>query len=118
MNREQYMSVMRALHEQGYVEWESPDRMGGVQLLTNTPHLDAIDEQKILERRAFELKKVDLMRSYARSQCRRRYLIEYFGQQSTLEYCGTCDQCQKRASAQRGEITITKVDDEELLIVA
>ena len=24
-------------------------------LLTNTPHLDSIDEQKILERRAFEL---------------------------------------------------------------
>ena len=57
------------------------------------------------------------MRSYARSQCRRRYLIEYFGQQAPWEYCGTCDQCQKRASAQRGEITITKVDDEELLIV-
>ena len=47
MNREQYMSVMRALHEQGYIEWESPDRIGGVQLLTNTPHLDSIDEQKI-----------------------------------------------------------------------
>ena len=117
MNREQYMSVMRALHENGYIEWESPDRIGGVQLLTNTPHLDSIDEQKILERRAFELKKVDLMRSYARSQCRRRYLIEYFGQKAPWEYCGTCDQCQKRALAERGEITITKVDDEELLLV-
>ncbi len=116
MNREQYMSVMRALHEQGYIEWESPDRIGGVQLLTLNPHLN-IDEQKILERRAFELKKVDLMRSYARSQCRRRYLIEYFGQQAPWDFCGTCDQCQKRASAQRGEISIEVVNDEELLIV-
>lgn len=116
MNREQYMSVMRALHEQGYVEWESPDRMGGVQLLTVNPHLD-IDEEKILARRAFELKKVDLMRSYARAQCRRRYLIEYFGQQAPWEFCGTCDQCQKRASAERGEISIELVNDEELLLV-
>ena len=85
-----------------------------MELLTNTPHLDSIDEQKILERRAFELKKVDLMRSYARAKCRRRYLIEYFGQQAPWGYCGTCDQCQQRTLAIRGEITITKVDDEEL----
>ncbi len=116
MNREQYMSVMRALHEQGYIHWEAPDRMGGVELLTLNPHLN-IDEQKILARREFELKKVDLMRSYARAQCRRRYLIEYFGQQAPWEFCGTCDQCQKRASAERGEISISMVNDEELLLV-
>jgi ATP-dependent DNA helicase RecQ len=90
--------------------------MGGVELLTLNPHLN-IDEQKILARREFELKKVDLMRSYARSQCRRRYLIEYFGQQAPWEFCGTCDQCQQRVLAQRGEISITMVNDEELLLV-
>lgn len=114
MTREQYMAVMRALHEQGYIDWEAPDRVGGVELLTIKPEVD-IDEQKILERREFELKKVDLMRSYARATCRRRYLIEYFGQQAPWERCGTCDQCQKHA--QRVHNGAEVVNDEELLLV-
>ena len=55
MTREQYMAVMRALHEQGYIYWEAPDKRLEVELLTSNPDVE-IDEQKILERRAFELK--------------------------------------------------------------
>ena len=116
MSREQYMAVMRALHEMGYINWDPPDRIGGVELLRSESFVD-IDEEKILARRAFELKKVDLMRSYARSECRRKYLIEYFGQQAPWEWCGNCDQCQVRAAIERGEICVHHVSDEELLIV-
>ena len=38
------------------------------------------------------------MCSYAKSQCRRRYLIEYFGQTAPWEQCGTCDQCKKSSN--------------------
>ena len=59
-----------------------------------------------------ELKKLDLMRSYARSTCRRRYLIEYFGQSPPWEYCGTCDQCKNREAGVQQSIT-----KEQLLLV-
>lgn len=116
MNREQYMAVLRALQEQGYIDWDSPERMGGIEILREEHTLD-IDEAKILARREFELKKVDLMRSYSRSACRRRYLIEYFGQEAPWERCGTCDQCQIAEKLESGEIRNNYVNPSQLLVV-
>ena len=33
------------------------------------------------------------MKAYAEAECRRRYLITYFGEQAPFEQCGTCDRC-------------------------
>ena len=111
LSREQYMTILRALDEMGYISWSPPARVGGVEILRFEQELE-IDDAKITARREMELKKLDLMRSYARSICRRRYLIEYFGQSAPWEYCGTCDQCQKRKTSKQQAIT-----PEQLLLV-
>ena len=111
LSREQYMTILRALDEMGYVSWSPPSRIGGVEILRQEEELD-IDDAKITARRQMELKKLDLMRSYARSACRRRYLIEYFGQSPPWEYCGNCDQCKNRETGVQQSIT-----KEQLLLV-
>jgi ATP-dependent DNA helicase RecQ len=52
-----------------------------------------INEGQLRDRRQREFDKLDTMIEYTRSACRRRYLLEYFGQVAPYERCGTCDGC-------------------------
>jgi ATP-dependent DNA helicase RecQ len=92
INREQLSAAMYALREQRLVRWEAPERVGGVELLRFGERLE-MDMARIERRRNHEFKKLELMKAYAESECRRRYLIEYFGEKSPFEQCGTCDCC-------------------------
>ena len=92
LSREQLIASLRALDERGYLRWSPPERIGGVELLRAGEPL-AIDESDLDARRERELAKVSLMMGYARAACRRRYLLEYFGQTAPWQRCGTCDQC-------------------------
>lgn len=92
INREQLNAALYALRDAKLIKWEAPDRVGGVELLRFGEPL-AIDEENILRRRNHEFKKLELMKSYAESECRRRYLITYFGEDAPFEKCGTCDCC-------------------------
>ena len=49
------------------------------------------------ERRGQEVRKLDRMDAYTESPCRRRYIIEYFGETADYERCGTCDACRAGA---------------------
>jgi ATP-dependent DNA helicase RecQ len=49
------------------------------------------------DRERIDASRIDMLRGYAESRrCRRRLLLEYFGQE--LEDCGTCDSCGRMAS--------------------
>jgi ATP-dependent DNA helicase RecQ len=52
-----------------------------------------VDERKLKERRAREYAKLDRMVAYTRAPCRRRFIVEYFGERAPFERCGTCDAC-------------------------
>ena len=44
--------------------------------------------------RALELRKLKRMEGYAFNRtCRRRYLLNYFGEDAPRRVCGKCDQC-------------------------
>ena len=109
ITRDQLVASLRALDERGYLVWNPPDMVGGIEKL-QTGSLQ-IDEEGLKKRREQELKKVSLMQSYARSQCRRRYLIEYFGQKAPWDRCGTCDECQKHKDEYAA---ITQAQQEEI----
>lgn len=94
ITRDQLVASLRALDERGYLVWNPPDMVGGIERLKTGIALK-IDEEGLKKRREQELKKISLMQSYARAQCRRRFLIEYFGQKAPWDRCGTCDECQK-----------------------
>jgi len=57
-----------------------------------------LDERRMKERRSREYGKLDRMESYVGARCRRRYVIEYFGEKAPFEACGTCDVCREGRS--------------------
>ncbi len=53
-----------------------------------------IDGQALDRRQRFERGKLDAMVGYVqRADCRRRYLVDYFGDPDRPEACGNCDRC-------------------------
>ena len=92
LSKDQLMAALHALRDAKLIRWEAPERVGGVELLRYGEPL-VINEELILRRRNHEFKKLELMKAYAESECRRRYLITYFGEDAPFERCGTCDRC-------------------------
>ena len=101
MERDQLVAALRGLEDRGYLSWRPAERIGGVELLRPGQEL-VLDEQSMHKRRQDEFAKLDKMVDYASATCRRRYLLEYFGQTPAYERCGTCDLCRSGAAIQTG----------------
>ena len=113
MSRDQLMASLRGLEDRRYLEWIPPEKGGGIELLRSGEPLD-IDEQQLMERRQLEYVKLDKMVGYAHAGCRRRYLLEYFGQKPPWERCGNCDACREGRGLAAGPQPLTV--DEELVV--
>ncbi len=92
LDRDQLTAALRGLEDRGLLTYRAPERTGGFELLRKGEPLQ-IDEARIKERRAREYRKLDRMDAYAAARCRRRYIVEYFGEKAPFERCGTCDRC-------------------------
>jgi ATP-dependent DNA helicase RecQ len=58
------------------------------------------------QRRAYERSRLDMMRGYAETRtCRRRYILNYFGQEYEAEHCEMCDNDLRRVTEQRVAIS-------------
>jgi ATP-dependent DNA helicase RecQ len=94
LSRDQLLASIRGLEDRGFLEYRAPDRRGGVELLQPGQPL-RLDEKRLRERRAREYGKLDRMVQYTGAACRRRYIVEYFGEKAPFESCGTCDACRR-----------------------
>jgi len=94
LTRDQLTASLRGLEERGYLKYVPPARTGGVELMKADQPF-TLDEDRLRARRQREYAKLEKMIDYVRSGCRRRYLIEYFGQSAPWERCGTCDACRE-----------------------
>jgi len=65
---------------------------GGARILRPGAPLE-LDEPRLQERRQRDYEKLDRMVDYAHAPCRRRYLLEYFGETPPFDACGSCDAC-------------------------
>jgi ATP-dependent DNA helicase RecQ len=92
LSRVQLTAAIAGLVDRGLVVFRPADRVGGVELVDPARKL-VLDEPAMRARRAREYKKLDRMEGYTDSDCRRRYVIEYFGEKPAFERCGTCDAC-------------------------
>jgi len=64
---------------------------GGVEIASGSPR---VDPQHLAERARRERARLDAMIGYVtRAACRRRYLVDYFGDSRRPEHCGACDRC-------------------------
>jgi len=111
--RDQLMAALRGLEGRGYISLAPPGRSGGIELLKPDAPFD-FDESRLRARRQREYAKLDRMVAYARSSCRRRYFVEYFGQTPPWERCGTCDACLDGKAMVAGPKALRP--DEELVV--
>lgn len=72
-----------------------PFRGRGVRILRRMKPRDlSIDFEALRIRKAYELTRLDRVMAYAGGkQCRRKFLLEYFGERRGKEHCGACDIC-------------------------
>ncbi len=92
LSREQVTAALRGLEDRGAIQWTAPERAGGMELLRPGEPLK-LDEAAIRARRERELTKLKKMVDYAWADCRRRYILDYFGDLAPYERCGACDAC-------------------------
>ncbi len=112
LEREQVVAALRGLEDRGAISWVAPERAGGVEILRDEPL--KLDEKAMQVRRSRELLKLQKMVDYGRASCRRKYILEYFGEKPEWERCGDCDAC--RAGVQPGVAPRKLEPDEEIIV--
>ncbi len=110
---DQVLAALHTLRARKAITWEEPSRADGIELLRPGVPL-ALDEATVRARRARELKKLQAMVDLTRADCRRKYVLEYFGDTAPYERCGTCDAC--RAGSRSGNAPRALRADEEIIV--
>jgi ATP-dependent DNA helicase RecQ len=113
LERDQLTAALHGLEDRGYIAFRPPARAGGVQLMHPDKAL-RLDEGAMRARRMREYARLSQMVDYARAPCRRRYLLEYFGQKAPWERCGTCDGCREGRAVVQGPSALGP--DQELVV--
>jgi ATP-dependent DNA helicase RecQ len=90
-------SQMEAHRETTYIP---PFRGRGLRIIKRVePEELGIDFQTLRVRKASELAKLDQVMAYATAEeCRRSFLLRYFGESQKGDTCGACDLCKLRDS--------------------
>ncbi|MSQ04064.1 MAG: ATP-dependent DNA helicase RecQ [Myxococcales bacterium] len=101
------------LRARGIIGWEEPSRADGLELLRPGEAL-VLTEATVRARRDRELKKLQAMVDLSRADCRRRYILEYFGETVLPERCGNCDAC--RSGKRSGNAPRALRPDEEIIV--
>jgi ATP-dependent DNA helicase RecQ len=82
------MRLLSILSAQGCVE----QRRGRFRLLVNDFDPEQVPLEGEQRRRAYERSRLEMMRGYAElRECRRRYILNYFGEEYPRQWCGWCD---------------------------
>jgi len=92
------------MQENGLLTYIPPFRGRGVRILERMKVKDLpIDFEDLKLRKAYEHTKLKQVIQYAvGTPCRRRYLLNYFGESATRENCGACDRCLTASAETRG----------------
>ncbi|UCF19352.1 MAG: RecQ family ATP-dependent DNA helicase [Gemmatimonadota bacterium] len=89
-----------ALQEMGVLGWRNDGASPGYLLKDGQSEHDEppVDWERVARRRTLELRKLRSMERYAyQGGCRRRYLLDYFGERTAFFRCAACDRCSREA---------------------
>jgi ATP-dependent DNA helicase RecQ len=103
-------AALMDLQRRGCLRHLAPERWDGLEILRPSATF-SVNERSIAEHRARELEKLDQMVSYTQADCRRRYVLSYFGERPTYDRCGNCDACLAPHSANARDRRLTPVED-------
>ncbi len=94
--RDSVLTALHGLHERGLIEYTPPMRGRAMRLLKRAADLPdlGIDLSMLISKQAREQAKLDFMVNYAHTlDCRRQYILDYFGERRVGGSCGSCDRC-------------------------
>lgn len=94
--RESVLTALHGLHERGLIEYTPPMRGRAMRLLKRSEDLPdlGIDLSSLISKQAREQAKLECMVNYAYTMdCRRQYILDYFGEKGAGGSCGACDRC-------------------------
>lgn len=111
VDRAQMVAALRGLEDRGFLTYVPADRRPGFEIIDRDSPL-ALDEKALRKRRNQEYAKLDKMVDYTGSGCRRRYVIEYFGEKAPWPQCGTCDQCRAGAPVHAKPRALSPAEEE------
>lgn len=106
--RDSVLTALHGLHERGLLEYTPPMRGRAMRLLKRSETLPdlGIDLSMLMSKQTREQAKLDCMVNYAHTMdCRRHYILDYFGETRASTTCGSCDRC---LEARRPVKTTTK----------
>lgn len=89
------VEVLQRLQREGFIEW-TERQADGILILDGTTPINrlAIDWRAIEIRRKSDLSKLQQMQGYVYTEdCRRAFVLRYFGEEGAGENCGACDTC-------------------------
>jgi ATP-dependent DNA helicase RecQ len=91
--------LLERLQAEGFVAWRPPSREPGVRFAA-AAHQAAPDWAMLAGRRKAALHRLDAMQGYTYTrECRRTFVLRYFGESSPRRNCGSCDRCMGRRAA-------------------
>ncbi|MBL0322841.1 MAG: RecQ family ATP-dependent DNA helicase [Ignavibacteria bacterium] len=99
----EFSETMRTMQIARLIRYMPPNTGGGIVISSErvVPSALPIDWDTIHTRRAHAIQKLEVMVRYAETrQCKRNFILSYFGDPSTSGTCGTCSSC-KGSVAQR-----------------
>jgi len=121
LSADQVRRALAALAEGGHIGYEPPFRGRGVEKLVDPAPPFAkvpIDWKRQDFLRRLEEEKLEAMEDYIHAtDCRRRHILQYFGEKSDL-VCGTCDRCTAKTPAGDDDILVRRPDVAVPVLVA
>lgn len=86
--------LLDVLQREGFLEWRPWPAEQGWQLLQQTDGPLPIDWHALAQRRQREERRLQRMQGYAYTEeCRRGYVLRYFGDPEAMDSCDGCDNC-------------------------
>lgn len=96
LSQAQLTAALSALENKGIIRYTPPFRGRGVRLMGEkiVTHKLSIDFKAIEEHHSFQMQKLEAMKRYFTIfGCRRKYLLNYFGEKYKYSNCKGCDVC-------------------------
>jgi ATP-dependent DNA helicase RecQ len=95
-NQEQFRNAMHELVQKGLLDYTPPFRGRGIKITSQRIAWNniGIDFALYEKRKERQLQKIDELEQYVRNKvCRRRYILNYFGEKYQKHNCRACDVC-------------------------
>jgi len=114
LNGAQFNRTIKSMEEKGIITYFPPFRGRGIEITSRqTPWQKVpIDFKEYRRQQEIQAKRLEEIEHYVTAKiCRRKYILDYFGEQYHKENCGGCDVCLNWKSPQEEESKALKRDD-------